>query len=286
MMKLVAGLLLAVVFAGCTRPTDVAIPALSTRWDDELRPVLQKLHNEDSAALIRYLERARSGELFDSQGLQGVPTGTTVGQAIAAQRKYERQQLDSRRGARTELVDQVEPKSEPPITLPRQATQQVPDLAAVEPGLRDFARTFVDAYDKRDAEKLATAKCEADRPKLHSAVSVRLLGRRQLAPSVDGSRISFQYEQEFDLVIKNNTTKPLIGVAGTVEFVDVFSATIGTVELEVTETIQPNSEILTESKSAGRNPDRMWDTKDGKFKLRFVPETIVFESGQTLRRRC
>lgn len=288
MMKLVAGLLLAVVLAGCTRPTDVAIPALSTRWDDELRPVLQKLHNEDSAALVRYLERARSGELFDSQGLQGVPTGTTVGQAIAEQRKYERQQLDSRRGARTELVDQIEPKSETPSTLPRQATQQVPDVAAVDAGLRDAARTIVDAYDKRHAEKLATAKCEADRPELNSAVSVRLLSSRVVPDSMEAAIFN---EQHFEFAIRNNSAKALVGVAGNIGFVDVFGNTVGNVEVKFTETIRPEAEHGWEFKRVARvhatgKEDRLWELKDGKFKVEFVPETIVFEGGQTLRRRC
>ena len=287
-MRLIVGLLIAVVLTGCTRPTDVVIPALSTSWDDQLHPVLERLPKEDGLALVRYLERARSGQLWDNKGLQGVPPGTTVGQAIAEEREFERLQLESRRGERSETVERgvrPAPKSEPPPTSPPQAKQPIADTAMTS-NLQQAAKAILDAHADSQAARLATAKCEADRPELDSTVSVRLLGRRLLAPFFDGSRISVQYEQEFDFVIKNNSTKPVIGVAGKVEFVDVFSATIGTVELEATETIQPNSEVFTESKSAGRNPDRMWSTKDGKFKLRFVPETIVFEGGQTLRRRC
>ena len=53
MLKLVTGLLVAVVLAGCTRPTDVVIPTLSTRWNDELSPILEKLPHEDGQSLVR-----------------------------------------------------------------------------------------------------------------------------------------------------------------------------------------------------------------------------------------
>ena len=158
----------------------------------------------------------------------------------------------------------------------------------MEPGLRDFARTFVDAYDKRYAEKLATAKCEADRPELNSAVSVRLLSSRVVPDSMEAAIFN---KQHFEFAILNNSARTLIGVAGNVGLVDVFGKTIGSFEMEITETLRPHAEHGWEFKRVTRahstdKEDRLWELKDGRFKVEFVPETIVFEGGRTLRRHC
>ena len=71
----------------------------------------------------------------------------------------------------------------------------------------------------------------------------------------------------------------------------MFGNTVGRVEVKLTETLRPEAEHGWESKrvalvhATGRE-DRLWELKDGKFKVEFVPETIVFEGGQILRRRC
>ena len=225
--------------------------------------------------------------MFDSQGLQGVPTGTTVGQAIAEQRKFERLQLESRRGERKKQVERIEPSIEVSRTPPPPGKKPVAETATYNDHSH-AAKSMVDAFEKSQAERRAAAKCEADRPELDGAVSVRLLARRQLPPGGDDGLIFMR--QQFEFAIENNSAKTVVGVAGDIGFIDVFGRTVGRIKMEFTEAMHPKAELRWEFNrleyTHKTNEDPLWALRDGKFKVQLVPETIVFEGGQTLRRHC
>ena len=62
-------------------------------WDKELAPELKKLPDADREKLAAYLMRAKMGEVF---GGKGVAPGTTIGQALEAQKKWETEQAAKR----------------------------------------------------------------------------------------------------------------------------------------------------------------------------------------------
>jgi hypothetical protein len=78
---------------GCSKPTDAVIPSDMAAWDKELAPELKKLPEGDRERVAAYLMRAKMGEAF---GGKGVPPGTTVGDALAAQKKWEADQAAKR----------------------------------------------------------------------------------------------------------------------------------------------------------------------------------------------
>lgn len=93
-MKRTLALLIAVaVLSGCSKPTDAVIPSNMATWDKELAPHLKKLSDEDREKVASYLMRAKVGEVF---GGKGVPPGTTIGQALEAQKKWEAEQAAKR----------------------------------------------------------------------------------------------------------------------------------------------------------------------------------------------
>ena len=86
-----AAILLIVIAAlsGCSKPTDAVIPSDMAAWDKELAPELKKLPDADREKVAAYLMRAKLGEIF---GGKGVPPGTTIGQALDGQKKFEAEQ--------------------------------------------------------------------------------------------------------------------------------------------------------------------------------------------------
>lgn len=86
-MKRFATLLIVIAsLYGCSKPTDAVIPSDIATWDKELAPELKKLPESDRETVGAYLARAKMGEVF---GGKGVPTGTTIGQALEGQKKFE-----------------------------------------------------------------------------------------------------------------------------------------------------------------------------------------------------
>lgn len=86
-------LVLIVSITGCSGPTDVVIPSDIDKWDQELAPAIKRLPESDREKVANYLMRAKMGEVF---GGNGVPPGTTVGQAIETQTKWEAEQAATR----------------------------------------------------------------------------------------------------------------------------------------------------------------------------------------------
>ena len=93
-MKRIAVLLIAIAaICGCSKPTDAVIPSDIATWDKDLTPELKKLPDADREKVAAYLMRAKMGEVF---GGKGIPPGTTIGQALEAQKKWEAQQAAKR----------------------------------------------------------------------------------------------------------------------------------------------------------------------------------------------
>lgn len=86
-------LVVAALIGGCSKRTDAVIPSEIANWDKELAPELKKLANADREKVAAYLIRAKMGEVF---GGKGVPPGTTVGQALEAQKNWEAEQVAKR----------------------------------------------------------------------------------------------------------------------------------------------------------------------------------------------
>jgi hypothetical protein len=70
----------------CSKPHDKVIPLDRKKWDADLRPVIERLSDEDRQYLKRYLARA-SGPAEVNR----VPPGTTIGDAISVQKSLEAQ---------------------------------------------------------------------------------------------------------------------------------------------------------------------------------------------------
>lgn len=62
-------------------------------WDIALAPELKELPDADREKVAAYLMRAKMGEVF---GGKGVALGTTIGQALEAQKKWEAEQAAKR----------------------------------------------------------------------------------------------------------------------------------------------------------------------------------------------
>lgn len=86
---LLTAAMISAALAGCSKPTDAVIPSDVAKWDTELAPQLQKLPEEDRMKVAAFLMRNKMGEAFGGKGL---PPGTTVGDALKQQTKYEADQ--------------------------------------------------------------------------------------------------------------------------------------------------------------------------------------------------
>ncbi|MFY9328477.1 MAG: hypothetical protein WAO76_10725 [Georgfuchsia sp.] len=89
MKRLAVILITTVVLCGCSKPTDNVIPTDMSTWDKGLAPALKKLSDADREKVATYLMRAKMGEVF---GGKGIPPGTTIGQALEAQKKWDAEQ--------------------------------------------------------------------------------------------------------------------------------------------------------------------------------------------------
>lgn len=74
------------LIAGCSKPTETVIPSDMSQWDSVLAPAVKKLPEEDRKLLAAFVARAKTGELLGKG--EGIPFGTTVGDAISLQKKW------------------------------------------------------------------------------------------------------------------------------------------------------------------------------------------------------
>jgi hypothetical protein len=80
------------LLAACSKPSDTVIPSDMSSWDTKLAPVMEKLSEEDRVLASGYLVRLKMREALS--GKDGIPAGTTLGQAIEEQRKWVATQKD------------------------------------------------------------------------------------------------------------------------------------------------------------------------------------------------
>lgn len=136
-MKRIAALLIATaVLGGCTKPTDAVIPSDMATWDKELAPELKKLADADREKVAAYLMRAKMGEVF---GGKGVPPGTTVGQALEAQKKWEAEQA-AKRAEEEALKKKLEQERSAAI-------QQLNQAVTVTRNVADFSDFGVELFN-------------------------------------------------------------------------------------------------------------------------------------------
>jgi hypothetical protein len=82
---LIPSCVLLVALCGCSDPKSKVIPTDMAKWDAELKPLVEKLSDEDKKLFAGYVARKKMGEVFGGGGL---PEGTTVGQGIEDQKKW------------------------------------------------------------------------------------------------------------------------------------------------------------------------------------------------------
>lgn len=129
MKRICASLIAIAALCGCSKPTEVVIPSDMATWDKDLAPELKKLPDAEREKVATYLMRAKMGEVF---GGKGVPPGTTIGQALDGQKKFEAEQaakraeedalkkkLDQERTAATEQLNKA-------VTVTLLAKQELP----------------------------------------------------------------------------------------------------------------------------------------------------------------
>lgn len=150
-------------------------------------------------------------------------------------------------------------------------------------------KQWIAERERKDAEAAALKeKLAAERAQkvaeLDKAVLVTLVEKKELPRNFEMRRYS-DY-QEFKIGVKNTSSKPIAGVAGSLDFVDIFDKTVGGVNFRITETIKPGEDIVW---TGGRDYNQfqeqhkaVWNLEPGKYKTRFVPETIIFADGSKL----
>lgn len=150
-------------------------------------------------------------------------------------------------------------------------------------------RQWIAEQQRKEAEAAALKeKLAADRAQkiaeLDKAVVITLVAKRELPKNYDINRYS-EY-QEFKIGVKNTSAKPIAGVAGSLEFVDIFDKTVGGVNFRITETIKPGDDFVW---TGGRDYNQfveqhraVWNLEPGKFKTKFVPEVVIFADGSKL----
>lgn len=86
MKRLALSIIMIGILSACSNPKDVVIPSETALWETELKDAIKELPDDEKFAVAAYLMRAKVGQAF---GGDGIPAGTTIGQAIELQKSYE-----------------------------------------------------------------------------------------------------------------------------------------------------------------------------------------------------
>jgi len=92
------------LLSGCSNPHDATIPSDMSSWEKELAPKIKDLPENEREKLAQYLLRVKLGEAFGEKGMAPV---TTIGQALAAQAKWESEQ-EAKRAQEAALKQKLE----------------------------------------------------------------------------------------------------------------------------------------------------------------------------------
>lgn len=237
---------LALLASGCSKPTDAIIPTDMSTWDKELAPQVQKLSDEDKALFQQYVMRIKLRGLTGAAGSSDIPFGTTVGQALQEQAKWNAEQKQAEEKAKAEAA-----KAEAEAKVLK---------------------------EKMEKERAAAIQ------KLNETVTVTLLLKRELPKNYDMGRYS-EYQQ-FVIGVENKSPQTITGVSGEIEFIDVFDKVVGGVSFGISEKIKPGgtykwtggrdyNQFIKEHRA-------VWGLETGKYTTRFIPEKVVFEDGTKL----
>jgi DNA repair exonuclease SbcCD ATPase subunit len=79
---------LAACFVGCSKPQETIIPVDTKLWDKELMPQIRELSESDRQYVRSYFARLAPDGI---SGPNRVPPGTSLGEAIADQKRFEEQ---------------------------------------------------------------------------------------------------------------------------------------------------------------------------------------------------
>jgi hypothetical protein len=227
---LVAGV--ATLLCACSRPTETVIPSDMSKWDKELAQSLQKLDAADRELAGKYLMRTKMSEAFAGKSM---PVGTTLGQAIESEKKFEAEQAAK--------------------------------------------RAEEEALKKKLLAEQAAALATLDK-----AATVTLVSKREVPKDFSANRYS-EY-QELVIGVKNNSDKPMAGIAGEMKFIDLFDKEVASTNFRISESIPPGG---TYTWHGGRNYNQfieshraLWNLELGKFTTKFVPDMIVYADGTKL----
>lgn len=145
--------------------------------------------------------------------------------------------------------------------------------------------------EQAEADKKAAAlKAQVERDqaeyaaRVARAVVVTLVSKEARFRDFEARR--FSDEQVFKIAVKNTGDKPIIGVSGRLDFIDVFDKTVGTVGFRISEKIDPGGgTVWVGSRDYNQFIEEqraVWNLEEGKYKTRFKPEAIIYADGTKL----
>lgn len=153
----------------------------------------------------------------------------------------------------------------------------------------DQQRQWLAQQAAADAEAQALAeRVKKERAALaeqiNGAITVSLIEKAQRPKNYSEQRYSD--EQIFRVAVQNKSQDELVGVAGELQFLDVFGKEVGAVSFTISERIKPG-QVYNWVGSRDYNqflaPHKaLWNLEEGKYTTRFVPQGIVFADGRKL----
>ena len=148
---------------------------------------------------------------------------------------------------------------------------------------RDFAAKQQLADAQADALKArAAAERQAAIDKLNHLVTFAVVSKTLEPKNYQAGQFSDRIA--FVFAVKNNTTKNISGVKGTLEFRDMFGTTIEDVSVSLDRPVPANSEKTIDGFGKDLNQFESSDqqlaiTDLSKMKVAFLPEMVVFADG-------
>lgn len=153
----------------------------------------------------------------------------------------------------------------------------------------DEQKKWQEEQEKKAAEERALKeRLEKERAAaaaaMTKAVTVTLLSKIEREKDYHANR--FSDEQVFKIGLKNTSDKELVGISGSLNFIDVFDKKVGAVTFAISERLKPGQEYTwTGSRRYNEFLDEhraVWNLEEGKYTTRFIPEKLVFADGTKL----
>lgn len=238
----IAFLVLTIGLAACTKPTEVVIPSDVAKWDKELAPAIKKLQPEEQQLLQNYLVRAKMSEAFKGAG---IPVGTTVGTAIAEQRKWDAEQAVLAAAERAKAAEEKALKER---------------LAKEEAAAKALITNAVTVVLVSKGQEPSNPS--AGRYSQRQTFSIGVTNKSEKTISGISGRLDF-----VDLFDK---------VVGTVSF--GITESISPYMSVTWRGARDYNQFITEHRA-------VWNLEEGTYTTRFVPDTIVYADGTKLSAR-